>query len=192
MSVFAGLRPLAAPQDGDQETKEISRSHKLSISDSGLITMIGGKWTTYRQMGEDIVDKAILLGGLNNKKCVTENMAIHGYVQNIDHADHLYVFGSDIPKIKTLIAQNPKLVNQIHPDLPFLMAEVVWCAREEMARTVEDFLSRRTRALLLNARASIEMAPIVAKLMRKELNQSKKWEKEQIKIYTELANGYIL
>ena len=192
LSVFAGLRPLAAPQDEGQETKEISRSHKLTISDSGLMTMIGGKWTTYRQMGEDIVDKAILLGGLKEKKCVTEQMPIHGYVKNIDHEDHLYVFGSDIPKIKNLIAQNPVLAEQIHPALPFIKAEVVWCVREEMARSVEDVLARRTRALLLDARASIEMAPVVASLMGAELNQSREWEKEQIKLYSELAAGYVL
>lgn len=192
LSVFAGLRPLAAPQDEDQETKEISRSHKLTISNSGLITMIGGKWTTYRQMGEDIVDKAILLGGLEDKKCVTENMPIHGYVKNIDHANHLYVFGSDLPKIKTMIANNPKLGEQIHPNLPFLKAEVIWTTREEMARTVEDFLARRTRALLLDAQASIEMAPVVAKLMRKELGYNKKWAKKQVELYTELGQGYIL
>ena len=192
LSVFAGLRPLAAPANDDQKTKEISRSHKLTISNSGLLTMIGGKWTTYRQMGEDIVDKAILLAGLEDKKCVTEHMPIHGYVKNIDHANHMYVFGSDLPKIKTLISQNPELAEQIHPNLPFLKAEVVWCAREEMSRTVEDFLARRTRALLLDARASIEMAPIVAKLMRKELGFKRSWEKTQIEFYTELAGGYIL
>ena len=192
LSVFAGLRPLAAPADDDQKTKEISRSHKLTISNSGLLTMIGGKWTTYRQMGEDIVDKAILLAGLEDKKCVTEHMPIHGYVKNIDHANHMYVFGSDLPKIKTLISQNPELAEQIHPNLPFLKAEVVWCVREEMSRTVEDFLARRTRALLLDARASIEMAPIVAKLMRKELGFKRSWEKTQIEFYTELAGGYIL
>jgi glycerol-3-phosphate dehydrogenase len=192
LSVFAGLRPLAAPEEEDQETKEISRSHKLTISDSGLLTMIGGKWTTYRQMGEDIVDKAILLGGLDEHKCVTENMPIHGYVKNIDHKNHMYVFGSDVPKIKNLIAQNPELGRRLHPDLPFVSAEVIWCVREEMARTVEDMLARRTRALLLDARASIQMAPVVAALMRKELKLGRKWEKEQIKLYNELANGYVL
>jgi glycerol-3-phosphate dehydrogenase len=191
LSIFAGLRPLAAPEEKNQQTKEISRSHKLIISKSGLITMIGGKWTTYRKMGEDIVDKAILLGGLDSKECVTKNMPIHGYVKN-RKMGHLYVYGSDIPKIKALIGQNPELGEKLHPDLPYLKVEVIWAVREEMARTVEDVLARRTRALLLNARASISMAPIVAELMAKELGLRRKWQKEQVQYYTEFASGYIL
>jgi glycerol-3-phosphate dehydrogenase len=191
LSIFAGLRPLAAPKEKNQETKEISRSHKLIISKSGLITMIGGKWTTYRKMGEDIVDKAILLGGLDTKECVTKNMPIHGYVKN-RKMGHLYVYGSDIPKIMALIGQNPQLGEQLHPDLPYLKAEVVWAVREEMARTVEDVLARRTRALLLDARASIQMAPQVAAILANELGYRRKWQREQILQYTEYANGYIL
>jgi len=192
LSIFAGLRPLAAPEDKNQETKEISRSHRLIISKSGLLTMIGGKWTTYRKMGEDIVDKAILLGGLNAMECVTKNMPIHGYLKNTNHNMHLYVYGSDLPKIKALIGKDPKLGEKLHPDLPYLKAEVVWAVSEEMARTVEDFLARRTRALLLDARASIMMAPEVADIMAKELGYRRKWQKEQVRLYTEYANGYIL
>ena len=192
LSIFAGLRPLAAPVDQNKETKEISRSHKLNISQSGLITMIGGKWTTYRKMGEDIVDKAIMLGGLNSMECVTKNMPIHGYVKNSNNSGHLYVYGSDVPKIKALISQNPQLGEKLHENLPYLKAEVVWAVREEMARSVEDVLSRRTRALLLDARASIEIAPIVAAIMAEELGFRRKWEKEQVLIYTEYAKGYIL
>ena len=192
LSIFAGLRPLAAPEEKNQETKEISRSHKLIISKSGLITMIGGKWTTYRKMGEDIVDKAILLGGLDSKECVTKNMPIHGYVKNRHGTGHLYVYGSDLPKIMALIGQFPELGEKFNEELPYLKAEVVWAVREEMARSLEDVLARRTRALLLDARASITMAPEVAKIMAKELNYSKEWEDEQVRIYTEFANGYIL
>lgn len=192
LSIFAGLRPLAAPEDKNQETKEISRSHRLIISQSGLITMIGGKWTTYRKMGEDIVDKAILLGGLKDKECVTKNMPIHGYIKNHKNYGHLYVYGSDVPKIKALIGQDPELAEKLHPDLPYLKVEVVWAVREEMARTVEDFLARRTRALLLDARASIAMAPLVAEIMADELGYRRKWRKEQVRLYTEYATGYIL
>jgi len=192
LSIFAGLRPLAAPDDKLQETKEISRSHRLIISKSGLLTMIGGKWTTYRKMGEDIVDKAILLGGLHERECVTKNMPIHGYAKNHQNNGHLYVYGSDVPKIKSIINENPELGEKLHPDLSYLKAEVIWAVREEMARTVEDVLARRTRALLLDARASISMAPVVAELMAKELGYRRKWQKEQVRIYTEYANGYIL
>ena len=192
LSIFAGLRPLAAPEDETQETKEISRSHKLVISQSGLLTMIGGKWTTYRKMGEDIVDKALLLGGLDEKECVTKNMPIHGYAKNVKRDGHLYVYGADIPKIKALTGQDPELSRQIHERLPNLKAEVVWAVREEMARTVEDFLARRTRALLLDAKASIEMAPVVAKMMAAELGFDEEWEEKQVEEYTELARGYVL
>lgn len=192
LSIFAGLRPLAASKDASQETKEISRSHKLIISQSGLITMIGGKWTTYRKMGEDIVDKAIMLGGLISRECVTKNMPIHGYVKNTLNSGHLYVYGSDVPKIKTLISQNPEWGEKLHANLPYLKAEVVWAVREEMARNVEDVLARRTRALLLDARASIEIAPEVASIMAKELGFTSEWEEEQIRYYSEFARGYIL
>jgi glycerol-3-phosphate dehydrogenase len=191
-SVFAGLRPLAAPQDQDEETKEISRSHKIIVSNSGLITIIGGKWTTYRQMGEDIIDKAITVGGLKERNCETKNMPIHGYVKNVDRKDHLYVFGADIPKIKSIISAHPELKSQLDERLPYLKAEVIWAAREEMARTVEDILARRTRALFLDAEASIAMAPTVAWLLAEELGYDESWEKQQIGEYTILAKGYIL
>jgi glycerol-3-phosphate dehydrogenase len=192
LSIFAGLRPLAAPEENTKETKEISRSHKLIISQSGLLTMIGGKWTTYRKMGEDIIDKAILLGGLHERDCVTKNMPIHGYVKNISNAGNLYVYGSDIPEIKALIGSDPELGEQLHENLPYQKVEVIWAVRKEMARKVEDVLARRTRALLLDAKASIEMAPKVAAIMAKELGFDKEWENTQVQLYTELAKGYIL
>ena len=191
-SVFAGLRPLAAPQDENEETKEISRSHKIIVSNSGLITIIGGKWTTYRQMGEDIIDKAIMIGGLDDHDCETKNMPVHGYIKNVDRKDHLYVFGSDIPKIKTLLSTNPELDERLDERLPYKKVEVIWGVREEMARTVEDILARRTRALFLDASASIDMAPTVAWLMAEELGYDENWEKKQIEEYTELAKGYLL
>jgi glycerol-3-phosphate dehydrogenase len=192
LSIFAGLRPLAAPDDSTKETKEISRSHKLIISQSGLLTMIGGKWTTYRKMGEDIIDKALLLGGLFERPCVTRNMPIHGYVKNTFNSGHLYVYGSDIPEIKALIGRDPRLGELLHKNLPYLKAEVIWAVRKEMARTVEDVLARRTRALLLDAKASMEAAPMVATLMAKELGFDPSWESEQVEHYIELAKGYVL
>ncbi|RLD23728.1 MAG: FAD-dependent oxidoreductase [Bacteroidetes bacterium] len=191
-SVFAGLRPLAAPQDEDEETKEISRSHKIIVSGSGMITIIGGKWTTYRQMGEDIINKAMLIGGLDEHECVTRHMPIHGYVKNVDRTNHLYVFGSDIPKINNLISAKPEYNELLDSRLPYKKVEVIWGVREEMARTVEDILARRTRALFLDAEASIAMAPIVARLMAEELNQDESWINNQIEDYTLLANEYLL
>ncbi len=192
LSIFAGLRPLAAPQGDDMSTKEISRSHKLVVSLSGLVTITGGKWTTYRKMAEDTVDKAQLIAGLEHRKCVTENMPIHGYVKNVDYKDHLYVYGSDRIKIMDLINKNPVLGEKLHENLPFLKVEVVWAVRNEMARTVEDVLARRVRALFLDARASIEMAESVAKIMADELGYDKKWIDNQVNAYTKLAKEYLL
>ena len=191
-SVFAGLRPLAAPQDEDEETKEISRSHKIIVSDSGMITIIGGKWTTYRQMGEDIINKAMLIGGLDEQDCVTKHMPVHGYVKNVDRTDHLYVYGADIPKIKTLISNHPELGEHLDSRLPYVKAEVVWAVREEMARSVEDVLARRTRSLLLDAKASMAMAPTVARLMAAELHYNESWIDDQVTSYTKLAGEYLL
>ena len=192
-SIFAGLRPLAVSPDSPNETKEISRNHQISVAKSGLITITGGKWTTYRKMGEDAIDKAILVGGLEDKKSVTANMPIHGYVKNFDAGEPLHYYGSDKEHIKNhILADNPKLGQKLHPNLPYIEAEVVWGARHEMAVSVEDILARRTRSLFLDAKASIEAAPKVAHIMKKELHKSRKWEKEEIKRFTELAQNYSL
>ncbi len=192
-SIFAGLRPLAAPQGDDtSSTKEISRSHKLMVSLSGLVTITGGKWTTYRKMGEDTIDKAALVAGLEEKKCVTKNMPIHGYVANFDTEDSLHVYGSDRQALLRLLSENEMWEEKLHPDLPYFKGEVIWAVRQEMARTVEDVLARRLRALLLDAKASLEIAPAVASLMADELEQGEDWQKEQVALYTELANGYWL
>ncbi len=191
LSIFAGLRPLAAP-DENEETKEISRKHMITVSRSGLITVTGGKWTTYRKMAEDVVDKAIQVGALDEKECVTKHMAIHGYVKNIDFSEPLYYYGAEKGKINELIINNKNLGEKIHTDLPYLKAQIVWAIRNEMARTVEDFLARRVRALFLNARASMEAAPLIAELMAKELSYDSSWIERQINEFNKLAKGYYL
>lgn len=191
-SVFAGLRPLAAPEEGDEKTKEISRSHKITISPSGLLTITGGKWTTYRKMGEDVIEKAILIGGLEEKPCVTSSLPIHGYVRAFDENDPLHYYGSDRNKILSLARKEENLTQPLVEGFPYTRAEVVWAVREEMARTVEDFLARRSRFLLLDARKSMEAAPVVAKIMAEEMNLRRRWVREQIESYTRLAQGYVL
>lgn len=192
LSVFAGLRPLAAPQDESSKTKEISRSHKLIVSKSGLITITGGKWTTYRKMGQDTVDKAIEVGKLPNKACITASLPIHGSKPNPDRSNHLYVYGANIPGVLALINENNDWQNRVHPDDEYTKGEVIWAVRNEMARTVEDVLARRTRVLFLNARLAVAMAPEVARLMAAELNKDAAWQTEQIAAFNKVAGNYIL
>ena len=194
LSIFAGLRPLAVPDESDEKdsTKEISRSHHLRVSLSGLVTITGGKWTTYRKMAQDTVDKAAMVSGLDWQKCRTEDMPIHGWLSNVDYSDPLYCYGSDNDAMRDLMLDHPEMGKQIHEHLPYTVLEVVWSARYEMARTVEDILARRQRALFLDARAAIEMAPAVAKILATELGRDDNWQRSQIEQFTELAKGYYL
>jgi len=192
LSIFAGLRPLAAPQGDEQNTKEISRSHKIIVALSGLVTITGGKWTTYRKMAEDTIDKAALIGGLPERACETKNMPIHGYVKNTDWSDHQYIYGVDKLHLARLVQENPEFGKKLHTRLPFTKVEVIWAVRQEMARTIDDVLARRVRALYLDARAAIEMAPEVAEIIANELNFNNLWKENQIREFTELAKGYIL
>ena len=192
LSVFAGLRPLAAPEDGSSKTKEISRSHKLIVTASGLITITGGKWTTYRRMGEDTVNKAIEVGKLRNVPTKTKELSIHGSTKDVDRNNHLYVYGSDQEAVLALGQENPQWREKLHVRMPYLKAEVIWGVRHEMARTVEDILARRVRALFLDARAAIDMAPAVARLIASELHYDENWEKEQVTAFRKLAQSYLL
>jgi glycerol-3-phosphate dehydrogenase len=192
LSVFAGLRPLAAPQNDQQKTKEISRSHKLMVSGSGLITITGGKWTTYRRMAEDTVNQAIKTGGLANRMAVTQTLSLHGFKESVEWSDPFFVYGSDAPAIKALQKENTSFKKLLDPRLPYIGAEVVWSTRFEMARTVEDILARRTRALFLDARAAMDMAPAVARLMAVELKKDSDWEKEQVVSFNSVAKNYLI
>lgn len=192
LSVFAGLRPLAAPQNGSAKTKEISRSHKILVSQAGLITITGGKWTTYRRMAQDTVDKAISLGKLPPAPSQTALLAIHGAMPTPDRRSHLYVYGSDQPALLALITQTPTLGKKLDDTLEFLQAEVVWAARHELARTVEDVLARRVRVLFLDAHAAIRMAPAVAALLAQELGHDAAWQQQQVAAFTAVAQHYLL
>ncbi|NND71633.1 MAG: glycerol-3-phosphate dehydrogenase/oxidase [Rhodothermales bacterium] len=189
-SVFAGLRPLVS--SGEDDTSAISREHTILISTSGLVTITGGKWTTYRVMAKDAVDQAAIAGGLEPTKSSTKKLKIHGWTDSPTDSYPLGVYGSDADGLNELISADPGLVEVIHPDLPYVKAQVVWAVREEMARTVEDVLSRRTRAILLYARASLECARSVAEIMQVELDQSEDWVDDQVATYSKIAAGYIL
>ncbi len=191
LSIFAGLRPLAAQGNKSGKTKEISRSHKLITASSGLVTITGGKWTTYRKMAEDTVDEVIRVAGLKYAPCTTQAGRIHGFQDHPSNQGHLDVYGSDAKMIKALAKGNTALAHLLHPAFPNIGAEVVWAVRHEMARSVEDVLARRMRILFLNARAAMEMAPHVAVLMSAELDRGYQWQEEQVAAFSELARKYL-
>ncbi len=188
-SVYAGLRPLV--KSSGRKTAELSRDHLVMVSESGLITITGGKWTTYRRMAEDTVDTAIARGSLPERDCRTATLSIHGAME-VDYSDPLHFHGTDAAAIRALAKANPIWARPLHPGLPYIMAEIVWAAREELCMTVEDALSRRTRSLLLDARAAMECAEAVAALLAKELNRDQAWQQSQVEEFGRLAAGYLV
>lgn len=191
LSVFAGLRPLAAPDKSTNKTKEISRSHKLIISESGLITITGGKWTTYRKMAEDTIDQVIKTCNLPDYTCVTEDLKIHGYTKH-KHGDYTDIYGADAIMLQELTAENPAYGQKLHEAFPYTLAQVVLAVRNEMARSVEDVLARRLRLLFLNAEVASDVAPTVAALLAQELGHDQNWQQQQIDSFRAIAKNYIL
>jgi len=191
LSVFVGIRPLVSNPDA-ANTAAISRDHSLFVSKGNLVTICGGKWTTYRKMAEDTVNKSAEVAGLDKRPCVTRELHVHGYSENGAGDVRLSPYGSDAQGIRKLEAEQPELAERIHPKLPVTRAQIVWAARHEMARTVEDALSRRTRALLLGAKASAEAAPLVAKILAEETGRDEAWQAQQVETFRELAKQYQL
>jgi glycerol-3-phosphate dehydrogenase len=191
LSVFVGIRPLVRSGSA-ANTASLSRDHTIHIDPSGLLTVAGGKWTTYRHMAEDTVDHAATLAQLHEKPCVTRNLNVHGFHRQAQNFGALSVYGSDALQIQDLIRAEPSLAAPLHPALPYCGAEVIWAARAEMARTVEDALARRTRALFLNARAAIAMAPATAALLARELNRDEAWQAQQVDAFRAVAQGYLV
>lgn len=194
LAVFAGLRPLAAPEKKGQPTKEVSRSHKIIVSKTGLISITGGKWTTYRQIAEEIVDRAIAIHKLQPLPCITKDLPIHGNKQNstADFKNPLYFYGTDSPAITHLQEKDSFLKEKLHPAYNYTMAEVYWAIHKEMAMTVEDVLARRVRLLFLDARAAISCAEKVALFMAKELHYDQNWIQNQLTDFKTIANGFLL
>jgi len=193
LSVYVGIRPLVkAQEESAQKTSALSRDHTIHIDSAGLITIVGGKWTTYRHMAEDCVNHAITLGTLPDTPCVTKDLRLHGYHEAPEELGHLWVYGSDAAAVIALAAGDARLLEPMHPELTYCAAEVIWAVRNEIARTVEDVLARRTRALFLNARAAIALAPRVAEIMASELKQDDSWIENQIAIFQTLASNYLV
>jgi glycerol-3-phosphate dehydrogenase len=191
LSAFAGIRPLVGTRGGTN-TAALSRDHTIHIDNSGLLTIAGGKWTTYRNMAEDCVNQAATLARVPEKPCVTRQLNIHGFHRQADKFGPLAVYGADAPAILDLMRADASLAEPLHPVLPYCDAEVIWAVRFEMARTVEDVLARRTRALFLNAKAALTMAPRVAELMAKELDRDEAWQTKEVNTFRELAKGYLV
>jgi glycerol-3-phosphate dehydrogenase len=191
LSVFVGIRPLVKANDA-KSTATLSRDHTIHIDESALLTIAGGKWTTYRHMAEDCVNQAATLARLPEKPCVTTQLNIHGFHDNAEKFGDLSMYGSDALAIQALARTDQALAGKLHPDLPYIAAEVIWAVREEMARTVEDVLARRTRALFLNANAAIASAPETAALMSRELGYDESWQAAQVKAFLNLAQAYLV
>ena len=191
LSVFAGIRPLVrSGQNGD--TASLSRDHTIRIENSGMITVCGGKWTTYRHMAEDCVNQAATLARLPEKPCVTGHLNIHGFHPASEKFGHLWVYGADAPLVQELEQSEPAWARSLDGALTYTAAEVVWAVRHELALTLEDILARRTRALFLDAKAALRMAPRVVELMAQELGRNAAWKSAQMAAFSELAKGYLL
>jgi glycerol-3-phosphate dehydrogenase len=190
LSVFAGIRPLVKTAD-EKNTAALSRDHIIHISKSGLLTIAGGKWTTYRLMAKVCVNYALSLAGLESKPCITEQLNIHGFHKTPEKFGEFALYGSDAPAVQDLVRADPIREDRLHPALPARVGEVIWAVRFEAARTVDDFLARRTRSLLLNARVASETAPKVASIMAKELGRGHKWENEQTESFRKISKIYM-
>lgn len=197
VSVFSGLRPLI--RGNAATTSKLSREHSIEISESGMVTIAGGKWTTYRRMAEDVIDFAIGKGLLEKRRCVSATTKLHGAGElhesgNLQggsiHSAQFAHYGSDAVKIVSIVDEDPAMSTKLDEALPFVVAEAVYGVREEMARTLEDVLARRTRALFLNARAAQRAAPLVAKALAKELGHDSAWAQRQIERFEKLAKAF--
>ncbi|GAB3663777.1 glycerol-3-phosphate dehydrogenase/oxidase [Echinicola sediminis] len=191
LAVYAGLRPLAAPKAGSVKTKEISRNHKVIISKSGLVTLTGGKWTTFRKMGEDTVDWFTTITGESIVKSRSWEVKLHGDGEVVLEG-HWRRYGSEVVALLEMIKANPSYAKLLHPAYPYTVGEVIWAVREEMALKLEDVLSRRMRILILDAKTALEMAPKVVKIMAQEMGKTEAWEEEELADFTKVAKKYLI
>jgi glycerol-3-phosphate dehydrogenase len=188
-AIFTGIRPLVR-RANVASTKQLGRDHVIDVSRSGLVSIIGGKWTTYRKMAEDCVDRAIAVGGLSPAQCRTNNLPIHGAQAQHD-ACIFTPYGSDDAALEQLCNENPAWGELLIAGFSYRAAQVIWAARREMARTIEDVLARRLRLLFLDAQAAITAAPRVAELLAAELARDHQWQVEQIQQFREVAAGFL-
>ena len=190
LSVFSGLRPLAASEDDTESTKEVSRHHKVMVSTSGLVSILGGKWTTYRKIAEDTINTAIAVGGLPERKCNT-GASSHSWLLITPQIgdDPMHVYGTDAEKIRELSKDGNESLSKAFYISP---NTIQWACEEEMAITLEDMLARRSRALFLDSKETLKIAPEVAKIMAKHLKKKQDWVDDQLKAFTEVAQHYLI
>lgn len=189
-SVFAGLRPLVKTSN-NKSTALASRDHTIIVSSSNLITITGGKWTTYRKMAKDALNNAVFVAKLPIVKCATRSLRLHGYTENIQASSALSIYGSDAKEIQQMMKEDVSMGERIHPDHAYTKAELIWSIRNEMALQVEDILARRSRILFVDAAAAIASVEKVASIMANELKKDNLWIQQQIAMFTELAKGYL-
>lgn len=186
-AIFCGQRPLVKADDA-QSTAKISRKHEILYNEHGLFTIVGGKWTIYRLMGEDTINYIEKKLALPITKSRTKDLQLYGYTTQ-PAPYPLKSYGNNYPEIEK-IQQEIANFELIHPDLPYFQAEIIYHIRQEHAKTIEDILARRTRALYLNAQAAIESAELVAKLFAAEKNYSQEWQEQQITDFKQFAQKY--
>ncbi|MSR69719.1 MAG: glycerol-3-phosphate dehydrogenase/oxidase [Phycisphaerales bacterium] len=195
-AIYAGMRPLVHESGVDSPTKSISRSHKVVVSASGLVSIMGGKWTTYRRMAQDTMSRVIDVGQLEPRPCVTESLRVHGWLARDDAAtpseDWMRVYGCDAPAVRAVCGEKSGWNASMHARLPYALGVAAYAVRHEMARSTEDVLARRTRALLLDAAAASEVAEQVAKVVANELGRDGAWAARDAAAFRELAKGYQL
>jgi glycerol-3-phosphate dehydrogenase len=190
LCIFAGLRPLAADPDNPAATREVSRRHKITLSRSGLLSITGGKWTSYRRMAEETINRAIKAGILEKRECITRDYSFCSPGLKLK-SERLRIYGSGAEEIEKMIEENPGLGELLDPRFPYTRAEIVWICHNEMPLKLEDMLARRTRSLVLDARASSDIAPEVAAIMSRELKYGDNWVQEQVKEYNQLLINYV-
>lgn len=190
-AVFAGLRPLARPKEGSTKTKEISRSHKVILSESGLVSITGGKWTTFRKMGEETVEYFSKVTGEKLPDSHSKEILLHGYTKDIPEG-HWAVYGSNAAKIQEIALEKALYAEKIHVNFPNILAEVVWAVRNEMAMKLEDVLSRRVRLLILDAQAALDSAERVVQIMAAEMGKDAEWMAAELEDFSKTAHKYLI
>ena len=198
LAAFAGLRPLVNRKA--TTSAKLSREHVVDVSASGLVTITGGKWTTYRKMAEDVVDVAAARAGLPRTPVADRRDAAARRDSPLTRERtgrrragaerRAAVYGSDAAAVAALGAHDPSLRARLHERLPYTCAQVVYAARREMARTVDDVLSRRTRAAFLDTAAARASAPAVAALLARELGRDEAWQAAQVRAFGALLERF--